>query len=215
MDTSTSQKQKELTTGTPDSQMVETDLMHFILKGDLSGEKNISNEAWLRIIDEVLNLTTPHIQYIDGLKTIERIVENERWFRRPEERKSINIGLEFLPPGAAINAATRGFFVFTAESLPQSEATDGISRYTNLILTEHKQWVEWSLFCKDLRYHSQLILLSRDEFLAFLGCTGQVGDRILKSLHEILYSSKQKKAERLEQIEYLEKTVKGIMYRTI
>lgn len=215
MDTSTSQEQKELTTGTPDSQMVETDLINFILCGELSGEKKISPKDWLRILDEVLNSITPHIQYIDGLKTIEQIVENERWFRRQEERKSINIGLEFLPPGAAINAATRGFFVFTAESLPQSKATDGIARYTNLILTEHKQWVEWSLFCKDLRYHSQLILLSRGELLAFLGCAEQVGGRILESIHNILYGSKQKKAERLEQIEYLEKLVKGIMYRTL
>lgn len=215
MDTSNSQKQKELTTGTPDSQVVKTDLIHFILKGELSGEKKISNETWMRIIDEVLNLITPYIQYIDGLKTIAEIVKNEKWFRRQEERSSISIGMEFLPPGAAINAATRGFFVFTAESLPQSKAYDGITRYTNLILTEHKEWVEWSIYNQDLRYHSQLVLLSQNEFLAFLGCAENVGDSILKSLHNTLYTSKQKKAERLEQIGYLEKAVKGIMYRTI
>ncbi len=215
MDTSNSQEKKALTTGTPDSPMVKTDLIHFILCGELSGEKKISNKAWLMILNEVVNHMAPYLQHIDGLRTIEQIVEHERWFRNQKEKEAKCIGMEFLPPGAAISETTRGLFVFTAESLPQSKADDGIARYTNLILTEHKQWVEWSLFNQNLRDHSQLILLSRGEFLAFIGCAENVGSSILKSLHNTLYVSKQKKEERLNNIKRLEETIKKILYRTV
>lgn len=211
MDTSSSQKRKELTTGTLDSEKVNGDLIYFLLHGVASEMKQISNKTWLNVLNQFLYPFKPRLSYIDGLKTLEQMVVDGEWFNTPDKPKLRNTDMRFFPEGTAINKKTRGLFILTIYRTNPDPTQSG--RFTMLILTERGRWLEWDLKRSGLNCSSHFRQLSDAELCTVLDTTKQSGINILDNLHRIMIHSRIEKEKRLTSIKEMEITALRILSR--
>jgi len=211
MDTSTSQKKKKLTTGTPDSEKIEINIAYFLSHGKLPEKTDIPNKIWIKVITEFLWRVDPHFKYIDGLKTVEQIIMDGEWLNHHGAIELTNAGMIFSPADQ-INKKTRGFFIFTLQHSPYGKGGEPVN-YTNLILTEKGKWIRWEITRLGTSCSSKFYLLSDAEFCSLLDETRHSGYSVMDKLYLILYHSRGRKEERLISIKKLEEEAQQICAR--
>lgn len=211
MDTSTSQKRKKLTTGTPDSEKIEIDTAYFLSNGRLPGKINIPNEIWVKVITEFLWGVDPHFKYIDGLKTIEQIVIDGEWLNPHGTAELTSTDMTFFSDDQ-IDKKTRGFFISVLQHSSYGKGGGPVS-YTNLVLAEKGKWIRWHVTRLGTSCSSKFYLLSDEEFCSLLDATKRSGYSIMDKLYLLLYSSRSRKEERLASIKKLEEEAQQICAR--
>jgi len=211
MDTSTSPKQEELIMGKPNSQEITMNLEYFLFRGEMLGKKEIPNAVWIEVVDRFLELADPQLKYIDGLKTLEQMVVDGEWFGAPKKPKMINTKMAVFPNGTTINKKTRGFLIATLHYTSEDPTQSG--KYTLLVLTENRQWIEWNLIRNGLKCSSRFIAISKAELCTMLNATKYPGYSLMDKLYLILFYSRSQKERRLADIRQLEKKAEEILAR--
>lgn len=145
----------------------------------------ISPEIFLELIALCVKKLKPYLSYINGLRTIEKIIADEHWDGSSITYKMDSYDLGDLP-------SFRGFLIHR-EWLKRDETNHFGGECLNLILSEKGEWFAWKIkiyFDKDdspFRCRTlELSMFSLKNFLQLLKTYATSGSHVLQGLYLLL-----------------------------